>query len=200
MIAKIIKYALLTLAVLVGAVLIFSEEARTDLMAIAGVAAKSQVAKLEAQVDQGELALTRYDEAKRKAEQRLVTISRLEKDLEMQVVRTKDLIEDYRQDGKADLVARNESQLSFIQSQQEMYKQSKARIVTSLERVKSIRIRAREDIRLARERIAILATAKEALDEQGIAQLLEKAEQNVISLQTQCNKLEAEVEVLNLEE
>lgn len=200
MIGKIIKYTLLAVVVLFAGTLIFSEETRMDFKVMWASFTKNQVAKLEVQLDQGELALTRYDEAKRKAEQRLVTISRLQKDLQLQATRTKDIIEDYRREGKEDLIARNEDQLVFIQNQQEMYKQSQERIAASLERVKSIRIRAKEDIRLARDRIAILSTAKEALDEHGIAQMLEKAEQNVVSLQTQCNKLEAEVEVLNMEE
>lgn len=200
MIGKIIKYTLLAVVVLFAGTLIFSEETRMDFKVMWASFTKNQVAKLEVQLDQGELALTRYDEAKRKAEQRLVTISRLQKDLQLQATRTKDIIEDYRREGKEDLIARNEEQLVFIQNQQEMYKQSQERIAASLERVKSIRIRAKEDIRLARDRIAILSTAKEALDEHGITQMLEKAEQNVVSLQTQCNKLEAEVEVLNMEE
>ena len=200
MIGKIIKYSLMTMVVLFAGTLIFSEETRTDLKNIWYTFTKNQVGRLESKVNQGELALMRYDEAKRKAEQRLITITRLQKDLQMKAARTKELIEDYRSQGKEDLIARNEEQLNFIQNQQEMYKQSEERIRASLGRVKTVRTRAREDIRLARDRIAILNTAKEALDNQDMEQLLAKAEQNVSSLQSQCSKLEAEVEVLNMEE
>ena len=77
---------------------------------------------------------------------------------------------------------------------------STERIARKLEEVKTIRMRAREDVRLARERIAILETSKSALDEEGMADMLQKAEQNISNLQSHCNKLAAEVEVLNMEE
>lgn len=200
MIAKIIKYAILALVLALVSGLAFSPNFRGELRIMGAVLTNNSVARLEAQLDQGELALLRYDEAKDKAERKLATMLRTQKDLNFNIARKQEKVADYREQGREDLAMRNEEQIRIMQQQLEMFAKSTERMQSSLERIKLIRSRAREDIRLVRERIAILSTAKEALDDQGMAELLEKAEQNVSSLQSQCNKLAAEVEVLNMDE
>lgn len=200
MIAKIIKYAILALVLALVCGLAFSPNFRGELRIMGAVLTNNSVAKLEAQLDQGELALLRYDEAKDKAERKLATMLRTQKDLNFNIARKQEKVADYREQGREDLAMRNEEQIRIMQQQLEMFAKSTERMQSSLERIKLIRSRAREDIGLVRERIAILSTAKEALDDQGMTELLEKAEQNVSSLQSQCSKLAAEVEVLNMDE
>lgn len=200
MIAKIIKYAILALVLALVCGLAFSPNFRGELRIMGAVLTNNSVAKLEAQLDQGELALLRYDEAKDKAERKLATMLRTQKDLNFNIARKQEKVADYREQGREDLAMRNEEQIRIMQQQLEMFAKSTERMQASLERIKLIRSRAREDIGLVRERIAILSTAKEALDDQGMTELLEKAEQNVSSLQSQCSKLAAEVEVLNMDE
>ncbi len=200
MVRKIITYALLGLVALFVGGLVCSKDFRDECRIMWAVFTRNQVAKLEAQLDQGELALMRVDEAKAKAEQRLRTIRALQMDVEVNLRRTKEKAEDYRRSGKEDLALRNDEQARFMQHQLDSYVGSTERIARKLEEVKTIRMRAREDVRLARERIAILETAKSALDEEGMADMLQKAEQNISNLQSHCNKLAAEVEVLNMEE
>ncbi len=200
MIAKIIKYAILALVLALICGLAFSPNFRSELRIMGAVLTNNSVAKLEAQLDQGELALLRYDEAKDKAERKLATMLRTQKDLNFNIARKQEKVADYREQGREDLAMRNEEQIRIMQQQLEMFAKSTERMQSSLERIKLIRSRAREDIGLVRERIAILSTAKEALDDQGMTELLEKAEQNVSSLQSQCSKLAAEVEVLNMDE
>lgn len=200
MIAKIIKYTILALVLALGAGIAFSPDFRGELRIMGAALTNNSVAKLEAQLDQGELALLRYDEAKNKAEKRLSTMLRTQRDLQMNIARKQEKVADYREQGREDLAMRNEEQINILQQQLEMFSKSTEKLKSSLERISLIRSRAREDVQLVRERIAILSTAKEALDDQGMIELLEKAEQNVTSLQNQCNKLAAEVEVLNMDE
>lgn len=200
MIAKIIKYTILALVLALGAGIAFSPDFRGELRIMGAALTNNSVAKLEAQLDQGELALLRYDEAKNKAEKKLSTMLRTLKDLQMNIARKQEKVADYREQGREDLAMRNEEQINIMQQQLEMFSKSTEKLQSSLERISLIRSRAREDVQLIRERIAILSTAKEALDDQGMTELLEKAEQNVSSLQNQCNKLAAEVEVLNMDE
>ena len=200
MIAKIIKYTILALVLALGGGIAFSPNFRGELRIMSAALTNNSVAKLEAQLDQGELALLRYDEAKNKAEKRLSTMLRTQRDLQMNIARKQEKVADYREQGREDLAMRNEEQINIMQQQLEMFSKSTEKLKSSLERISLIRSRAREDVQLVRERIAILSTAKEALDDQGMIELLEKAEQNVTSLQNQCNKLAAEVEVLNMDE
>lgn len=200
MIAKIIKYTILALVLALGGGIAFSPNFRGELRIMGATLTNNSVAKLEAQMDQGELALLRYDEAKNKAEKKLSTGLRTLMDLKNNIARKQEKVADYRAQGREDLAMRNEEEINILQRQVEMLSKSNKRLQSSLERISLIRSRAREDVQLIRERIAILSTAKEALDDQGMTELLEKAEQNVISLQNQCNKLAAEVEVLNMDE
>ncbi len=200
MLKKIIRYTLVGCAVFVVLLLMFSPGFRTETRIMFQVVTGQTVAALETQLDQGNLALKRFDEAYAKAEQRLISLKHLQLDAQLCCRRAQERAADYRRRGKEELAVRNDDQVAFYEKQQVGYAKSIASRTQKLEELRNVRERAREDVRLARERIAMLKATRDALDNSGQEEMLEKANENVEALQSKCNKLSAEIEILNMEE
>lgn len=200
MVGKIVKYALFALGVCLVALLLFSQKFRSELPVIWAVASGSVVDRLEAQLEQGALALARFDEEYAKAEQKLVTLRHLRLDAEHSEQRAREAAEQYRRQGKEELAQRNEEQAAFFEKQRSSYNVTIQKRSEKLLELKRIRELAREDVRLARERIAMLQATRDAMDNSGHEEELEKAQQNIHSLQSHCNRLSAEIEVIQLTE
>lgn len=200
MVGKIVKYALCALGVCLVALLLFSQKFRSELPVMWAVVSGSVVDKLEAQLEQGALALARFDEEYAKAEQKLVTLRHLRLDAEHSEQRAREAAEQYRRQGKKELAQRNEEQAAFFEKQRSSYDTTIQKRSEGLLELKRIRELAREDVRLARERIAMLQAARDAMDNSGQEEMLEKAQQNIRSLQSHCNRLSAEIEVIQLTE
>lgn len=200
MTGKIIKYALSTLIVCMVALLLFSPKFRSELPVMWAALAGSVVDKLEAQLDQGTMALMRFDEEYAKAEQQLVTLRHLKLDAQHSLQRAQENAARYRNQGKEDLALRNDEQAAFFKKQVEDYNATIQRRSEKLVELKHIRELAKEDVRLLRERIFMLQAARGAMDSSRQEEILEKAQQNINSLQSHCNLLSAEIEVIKLTE
>lgn len=198
MITKIIKYSLLALVVLIAGVLIFSPDTRQQLALLISVGKQSSIELLEKRLDQGALALQRFDKEYTKAQQKLATLKSLKMDAQLSVRRAEEKSAEFRRLGKEELAARNAEQVSFFKAQLEGYDKSIASRSVKLMELKSMREKAREDVRLARERIAMLKATRDALDDEQQQQELERAQQNIYNLQSYCNRLTAEIEVINI--
>lgn len=180
-------------------VLACSPEVRTELGIVFKVATGQSVAALETKLDQGTLALQRFDTEYAKAEQKLVTLKHLQLDAQLCLRRAREIATDYRNQGKEELALRNDEQSDFYEKQLAGYEKSIESRTKKLQELRTIRERAREDVRLARERIAMLKATKDALDDSGQEEMLEKASENVRNLQSSCNELSAGIDVLNME-
>ena len=200
MVGKIVKYTLCALGVCLAALMLFSPKFRSELPVLWAAASGSVVDKLEAQLEQGAVALARFDEEYAKAEQKLVTLRHLRLDAEHSEQRARETAEQYRRQGKEELAQRNEEQADFFEKQRSSYDASIQKRSEGLVELKRIRELAREDVRLARERIAMLHATRDAMDNSGQEETLEKAQQNIRSLQSHCNRLSAEIEVIQLTE
>ena len=181
-------------------VLICSPEARTELGIVFKVATGQSVAALESKLDQGTLALQRFDTEYSRAEQKLVTLKHLQLDAQLCLRRAQEKAADYRNQGKEELALRNDEQAAFYEKQLVGYEKSIESRTKKLQELRTIRERAREDVRLARERISMLKATKDALDDSGQEEMLEKASENVRNLQSNCNRLSAEIDILNIED
>ncbi|MBE6419950.1 MAG: hypothetical protein E7031_07425 [Akkermansiaceae bacterium] len=195
---KIIGYIAGGIALLFVAGLIFSEEFRMEMKLIWITVTGSTIDKLELQLDQGELALSRYDQAVRLQQNKLAKLYGVIKDAEMGEKKNKEKAADYRKEGKEDLALRHEEAAKKCREQANLAGSKVEKMEESLKKVKNLRERARADVNIARQNIATLKTMEDALDDSGIQELLDKAEQNVTNLQSQCNQIEAEIEVLSL--
>lgn len=200
MIDKLAMYALGALGVCLVAMLLFSPKFRNELPVMWAAASGSVVDKLEAQLDQGTMALVHFDEEYAKAEQKLSTLRHLRLDAQHSMQRAREAAEQYRRQGKNDLASRNEEQALFFDNQLSGYEAAIQKRSEKLVELKRIRELAREDVRLARERIAMLQATRDAMDSRGQEEMLEKARQNIHSLQSHCNQLSAEIEVIGLTE
>ena len=114
--------------------------------------------------------------------------------------RAQEKASDYRNQGKEELALRNDEQAAFYENQLVGYEKSIESRTNKLQELRTIRERAREDVRLARERIAMLKATRDALDDAEQEEMLEKANKNVQNLQSHCNKLSAEIDILNIED
>lgn len=182
------------------ALLLFSPKFRSELPVMWAALAGSVVDKLEAQLDQGTMALMRFDEEYAKAEQQLVTLRHLKLDAQHSLQRAQENAARYRNQGKEDLALRNDEQAAFFKKQVEDYNATIQRRSEKLVELKHIRELAKEDVRLLRERIFMLQAARGAMDSSRQEEILEKAQQNINSLQSHCNLLSAEIEVIKLTE
>lgn len=197
---NIIKYIILLVVAAVLLTLACSENLRNELAVIWVTATGDAVDKLELQVDQGSLALQRFDNAYSRAQQNLTKLRAVSSDNRLNMRRAKERAADFRAQGKEELAQRNEEEATYYEGQVAACEQTIERHTAKLIELKGVRERAREDVRLARERIAILSATRDALDRTGMQETLERAEQNVHNLQSSCNKLSAEIDVLNLTE
>ncbi len=197
---NIIKYIISLVVAAVLLTLACSENLRNELAVIWVTATGDAVDKLELQVDQGPLALQRFDNAYSRAQQNLTKLKAVSSDNRLNMRRAKERAADFRAQGKEELALRNEEEATYYEGQVAACEQTIERHTAKLIELKGVRERAREDVRLARERIAILSATRDALDRTGMQETLERAEQNVHNLQSSCNKLSAEIDVLNLTE
>lgn len=200
MIGKIVKYTLVTLLVLVAGGLVLSPDTRHQLTLLLNVGKQSALDQLERNLDQGSLALQRFDTEYVKAQRKLATLKSLKMDAQLSIRRATEKAAEYRRQGKDELASRNEEQVDFFKNQLDGYEKSIDSRSNKLIELKSLREKAREDVRLARERIAMLKATRDALDDEQQQQTLEKAQQNVNNLQSYCSRLTAEIEVINLTE
>lgn len=198
MMTKIIKYTLCALSVLLVALLVFSPSFRREVPIMVSATADHAVGVLEKQLDQGSLALRRFDEEYVKAEQKLVSLRHLRLDAQRGMQRAKETAAQYRSQGKDELARRNEEQAAFYEKQAADYEISIQKRSEKLQELKRIRELAREDVRLARERIVMLQATRDAMDSDGQEEMLQKAQENIESLHSHCNRLNAELEVIKL--
>ena len=198
MINRIVKYALTALGVFLVALLLFSPKFRRELPILWATVSGSVVDKMEAKLDQGTLALARFDEEYTKAEQKLITLKHLKLDAQHSQKRAEEKAAQYRNQGKEELASRNDEQAAFFEKQVADYETTIDKRSEKLLELKHIRELAREDVRLARERIAMLQATKNAMDRSGQEEMLQKAQENINSLQSHCNRLDAEIEVIKL--
>lgn len=201
MTSNIIKYALCGIAALVLLLLIFSSGFRTETEIIVKTAAGQGVEALESRLDQGRLALQKFDAEYAKAEQKLISMKHLQLDAQLCMRRAREKAAAYRAQGKEELALRNDEQGAFYQKQLANYEKSIPARTAKLQELSSIRELTKEDVRLARERIAILKATRDTLNDQsGQEEMIEKANGNIANLQSYCNQLSAEIDVLNMEE
>ena len=196
--AKFVKYALIGLVVFLAALLIFSPKFRSELPIIWTTVFGNVVDKMEAKLDQGTLALARFDEEYAKAEQKLIALKHLRLDAQHSMKCAQDKSVMYRNQGKEELARRNDEQAAFFEKQVTDYGVTIDKRCEKLLEIKHIRELAREDVRLARERIAILQATRDAMDNSGQEEMLQKAEENIKTLQSHCNRLSAEIEIIRL--
>lgn len=196
MIKKIIIYSTAALALLFVGTIVFSPEYRADVKIAWYAFVGDKVSRMEAQVDQGTLALARYDQAYNSAYNKLTALMGTQTDAAVSVRRFREDAETQRREGREDLALRSEEQAAFFESKQEAVKNSIEKRKVKLAELKKIRERAYQDVRFARQRIAMMQTMRDSLDDAGMQDVLDKAEQNVANLQSNCNKLNAEIDVL----
>ena len=196
--ANFVKYVLIGLGVFVASLLLFSPKFRSELPIIWTIVSGSVVDKMEAKLDQGTLALVRFDEEYTKAEQKLISLRHLKLDAQYSLQRAQEKATQYRSQGKEDLARRNDEQVAFFAKQVEDYDVTIAKRSEKLLELKHIRELAREDVRLAQERIAMLQAMRNAMDSSGQEEMLQKAQENINNLQGHCNRLRAEIEVIIL--
>ncbi|MBQ8517800.1 MAG: hypothetical protein IJ498_09510 [Akkermansia sp.] len=196
MLKKIITYSIAALLVLFAGTIILSPEYRSDAKIIWYSFVGDKVSRMEAQVDQGTLALARYDQAYNSAYNKLTALMGSQTDALVCARRARETAEAQRKEGREDLALRSEEQAVFFESKHETVKNSIEKRKTKLEELKKIRERAYQDVRFARQRIAMMQTMRDSLDDAGMQEVLDKAEQNVANLQSNCNRLNAEIDVL----
>lgn len=200
MITKTIKYVVLGVLAFVLVSLACSEKLRSEVALIWPTITGNAVAKLELQVDQGALALQRFDNEYIRAQQKLTQLKAVARDTLLNMRRAQEHARDYRAQGKEELARRNDEQAAFCESQHAMQETAIQNLEAKLIELKATRERAREDVRLARERISILLAQRDAMDQTGMKDTLDRAEENVRNLQSTCNRLISEIEVLNITE
>lgn len=196
MLKKIIIYSIAALLLLFVGTIICSAEYRSDVKILWYSFVGDKISRMEAQVDQGTLALARYDQAYNTAYNKLTALMGAQADAGVGVRRFREAAEAQRQEGREDLALRSEEQAAFFESKQEAVKNSIEKRKTKLEELKKLRERAYQDVRFARQRIAMMQTMRDSLDDAGMQDVLDKAEQNVANLQSNCNRLNAEIDVL----
>lgn len=196
MLKKIIIYSIAALLLLFVGTIICSAEYRSDVKILWYSFVGDKVSRMEAQVDQGTLALARYDQAYNTAYNKLTALMGAQADAGVGARRFREAAETQRREGREDLALRSEEQAAFFESKQEAVKNSIEKRKAKLQELKMIRERAYQDVRFARQRIAMMQTMRDSLDDAGMQDVLDKAEQNVANLQSNCNRLNAEIDVL----
>lgn len=200
MIRKIIVRTFWVIIIAMGITIACSPKMRESMRAIWLTFTGDAVDLLESQFDQGELALQRFDSEYIKAQQKLTTLKTLQAESKLSMRRAQERAADYRRAGKEDLALRNDEQVAFFQKQMEGYENTIASRTAKLIELKALRERAQEDVRLARERIAILRATRDALDSEQQQENLARAQENINNLQSHCARLSAEIDVINLTE
>lgn len=176
------------------------ESTGSSIAAVFRVGGKSLLEKVEDQADQGNLALEQVDTAYRKAAQKLAALKALKLDARVSLQQAETRAADYERKEKLDLASGNREQAEFFRAQYENYDRAIVSRTRKLQEIGVLRSRAREDVRLAREKIAYLKATKDALDDEGGREILERAGQLIGRMRQTCNRMQAEMEVMNMEE
>lgn len=195
---QIIKYVVSGIVLLFVAGLIFSPSFRMEMKLIWTAMVGNAVDKLEAQLDQGELALAKYDQAYALQKSKLQKLIGVKKDAELAEKKELKKADDYRKKGKEDLALRCENSAKDWKARYDQADETAKKMEPKLQEVETLRERAYEDVRIARQHIATLKAMSDAMDDEEVQKLMDEAEQNVTNLQSHCNSLEAQIEVLQL--
>ncbi len=195
---QIIKYVVGGIVLLFVAGLIFSPSFRMEMKLIWTAMVGNAVDKLEAQLDQGELALAKYDQAYALQKSKLQKLIGVKKDAELAEKKELEKADDYRKKGKEDLALRCENSAKDWKARYDQADETAKKMEPKLQEVETLRERAYEDVRIARQHIATLKAMSDAMDDEEVQKLMDEAEQNVTNLQSHCNSLEAQIEVLQL--
>lgn len=193
---RMIKYTVA--GALAALVLTFacSEELRNE-AAVMWVAATGDIVdRFELELNQGTLALQRYDNAFIKEQQKLTRLKAVHRDNLLSADVKRERARSWRAQGKEDLALRDEAAAALYAEHATACEKSIEKRTAQLIELKALRERARLDVGNARELIAILAATQDALDQEGRQETLDRAEQNIRNLQSYCNRLQAGVEVL----
>lgn len=153
--------------------------------------------KLEKQVDQGDLALTRFDRAYTNASKKLIALKTLKADALSNMERAQAKVKEYEAAGNTSLAQKNRQQAEFFEKQYNSYDETLVRRAKKLKELKQKREELFEDVHLLRERIAYLESMRDALSEEDTQSVLRDAESRIAEVQHRCNELSAEVELLN---
>lgn len=205
MIGKVMKYTVGILLGLLLVVIICSPKIRTalgnaleDTETIIEVGVDSSLKKMENQVDQGELALARFDEIYSTQKNKLASLKGIQKDCQLAIRRIKERSESMRRMGKTHQDSRSEEEIAFYQERYDKVVRTIELREPKLKEVKRLCEIAYEDVRNARHRINMLKATRDSMDDEELQRALDRASENVAHLQNQCNRLHSEVEVLEL--
>lgn len=193
---KYMKYVAYSALILFLSGLLFSPRFRSDVKMWTAVVFSDAVGRMEAQVDQGELALKRYENIYIKEMEKVQILHKVIKDYQVSLDREEEAVVQCEREGRDDLASLHRKQVDFLKQKLEMTEKRGVRKLESLRKIKTICERGKLDVTLAKERIALLAASREVMDDAGMEEELAKAEKNISNLKSSCNKLEAEVEIL----
>ncbi len=193
---KYMKYVAYAALILFLSGLLFSPSFRTDVKMWTAVVFSDAVGRMEAQVDQGELALKRYENIYIKEMEKVQILHKVIKDYQVSLDREVEAVAQCEREGREDLATMHRKQVDFLKQKLEMAERRGVRKLESLRNIKTICERGKLDVTLAKERIALLAASREVMDDAGMEEELAKAEKNISNMKSSCNKLEAEVEIL----
>ena len=193
MLKSTIKYTLLIAGGLFAGAIAFSPDFRTEISQLFSVLSHDAISKLEAKADQGELALTRYEQAYREQANKLASTIHNRDEALSEIRRAKARAEEFRAAGKETRAMLNERDVA---TQQKRHERACRQIEKRGPRLKIIHEKmeiAREEVRILRKNIEELRSMRDAMDNTGLQDLLDKAEQNVANLNSQCISINAEI-------
>lgn len=198
MIQNIIKKAICIAVLIIAAGLILSPRLRESVMCLFMSAHETAIAKLEAQANDGDMALSRYEQAYREQANKLSSTIRLRDNAVYEIERAQRRAEEFRAAGKETQALLNERD---VERQKRQHERACRRIEKLAPGVKKLREKmeiAREEVRIMRKNIIELSSMRDAMDDSGLQELLDKADQNIANLNSQLNAINAEIEVLEL--
>lgn len=198
MLHNIIKTLFYIVALAIAAGLIFSPRLRESVMCVFMSAHDSAIAKLEAQADDGDLALSRYEQAYREQANKLSNTIRLRDNAAYEIERAQRRANEFRASGKETQALLNEKD---IERQKRQHERACRRIEKLGPGVKKLREKmeiAREEVRIMRKNIIELSSMRNAMDDSGLQEILDKADLSIANLNSQLNAINAEIEVLEL--
>lgn len=195
---KLIKYAVSGVVALFLLMMAASNDFRSSMHLCFVALTGDAVDRIELQVDQGSLALQRFDNEYARAQQKLVQLKALSRDYQLDIRRSQARAKDFRAEGKEELAGSNDDHVTFLTQRLTECDASIERQSAELIELKSEREKARETVRILRERIALMKAERDALDKEGSKETLQRAEQNVENLKKSCNELTSRIEVINM--
>lgn len=119
MLKKIITYSVAGFVLLFAATIVFSPEYRSDVKVIWYTFVGDKIALMETQVNQGDMALKRYDQVFNTAYNKLTTLVGTQADCKVSARRFREMAETQRRQGREDLAIRSEEQALFFETKLE---------------------------------------------------------------------------------